>query len=184
MPLVGSRSPTTTRDDAEFSAAYGRYFAPVRAHCRRMLRSAEADDVAHEAFARLWEAKPVFPEGADTRATLAWLYRTSTRVAIDLLRARGVRDRREAVAEGQAALPCAAAPLEAIEARQIIRRLVAEIPNDELEAAVLCRVSGVTQPEAAEILAVSERTVRRLLDRFEERIGDLRKEEVHDQSGH
>ena len=50
------------------------------------------------------------------------------------------------------------------------------MPEEELAVAVLCRVDGLSQPEAAGVLGVSDRTVRRLLDRFDERTGALRKE--------
>jgi len=42
--------------------------------------------------------------------------------------------------------------------------------------AVLCRVDGLSQLEAATLLEVSERTVLRMLDRFDERTRSLRKE--------
>ena len=128
MSFAGARSSVAARQDVEFSAAYGRYLAPLRAQCRRLLRSAEADDIAHEAFARLWEAKPVFPPSEDTRAILAWRYRTSTRLAIDVLRSRKGKEPVDVTLEALDALPCGPAPQDAIEARQIIRRLVEHIP--------------------------------------------------------
>jgi DNA-directed RNA polymerase specialized sigma24 family protein len=39
--------------------------------------------------------------------------------------------------------------------------------------AVLCRVDGLTQPEAAQVGGISERTVRRLLGRFDARVAAL-----------
>ena len=40
----------------------------------------------------------------------------------------------------------------------------------ELEAAILNRVDRLSHPEVAEVLGVSERTVRRLLTRFDESV--------------
>ena len=52
------------------------------------------------------------------------------------------------------------------------------LPADEREAFDLVRIQGMTQPEAAELLGVSPKTVKRRLDRglrlLTERLGDLR----------
>ena len=61
------------------------------------------------------------------------------------------------------------------------RRMVEAIdglPADEQEAFDLVRIQGLTHPEAAEVLGVSPKTVKRRLDRglrlLTERLGDLR----------
>ena len=41
---------------------------------------------------------------------------------------------------------------------------------------MFCRIDGLSQPEAAAVLGISERTLRRLLSRFDERTLTLRKE--------
>ncbi len=125
----------------------------------------EAADVAQETFARLCESGAVHEAPA---ARVRWIYRTSTRLAIDLLRRRrvGVETRGvEADAEGSGR------PADAmISARQQLAAIASAAPRNELEVAMLCRVDGLTQPEAAEVCDVSERTVRRLLDRFDRRV--------------
>jgi RNA polymerase sigma-70 factor (ECF subfamily) len=79
----------TTQPD--FEAVYARTFASIKAKCLRLVSNPQAaDDIAQETFLRLWEwrARPAMdgPDGA--RTILAWLYRTSTRLAIDALRTR------------------------------------------------------------------------------------------------
>jgi RNA polymerase sigma factor (sigma-70 family) len=61
------------------------------------------------------------------------------------------------------------------------RRMIAVIdslPSDEREAFDLVRIQGMTNPEAAEVLGVSVKTVKRRLDRglqlLTEQLGDLR----------
>src|SRR2546428_13546249 len=49
---------------------------------------AEADDAAQETFVRLWRARL---RDSDPRRLTAWIYRTSTRIAIDRLRKRAAR---------------------------------------------------------------------------------------------
>lgn len=142
-----------------------RYFPLVREKCRRVLFDAEeANDVAQETFIRLWKSD--LPEG-DVRRVTAWLYRTATRLSIDRLRERLVRQR------GVDA-PTFAPDLERLaQSRQLLARLSTVAPPEELEAAVLDRLDGLTQPEVAEVLGVSERTVRRLLSRFDARVATL-----------
>lgn len=156
--------------DSGLPAAYRLFVAPVRAKCRRLLgETSAAEDATQETFLRLLRSEPSLAETAEPRVVLAWLYRTSTRIAIDMLRERR---RRPIDAAVDAPSTCA---VSAIEARSVLARIGSDTPDDELAAAVLCRVDALTQPEAAHVLNVSERTVRRLLERFDER---MRKEHV------
>lgn len=157
----------------DFRQAYGRFLAPIRAKCRRLLgRSAVADDVAQEAFARLWHSGPALDGKTETRTIMAWLYLTSTRLAMDVLRER----RRSVVDIETEPLACNATPDAVVGARRAVIALCDRVPPDEIEAALLARVDGLSQPEVAQVLGVSERTVRRLLERFDEHSADLKKE--------
>lgn len=146
--------------------------APLRAKCRRLLGNATAaEDVAQETYVRFLHSGPTDVD--DPRVVLAWLYRTGTRLAIDVL-----RDRKRVVPgeEPMGALPCRTDVAATVAARTAIAALASTVPADELEVAVLCRVDGLTHAEAAEVAGISERTVRRMLDRFDERTAGLRKE--------
>ncbi|WP_394836522.1 RNA polymerase sigma factor [Pendulispora rubella] len=163
-----------------FPMAYVRFLPPVRAKCRRLLgSSAEAEEVAQDAFLRLWQsgfAGIELPPDADARPIMGWLYRTCTRLAIDAL-----RKRRRTVAnhDGEDAserVPCGVGVERAIAAKKIMTALHARVPGEELEAAILCRVDGLSHAETAEVLEVSERTVRRLLEAFDVHAESWRKE--------
>jgi RNA polymerase sigma-70 factor (ECF subfamily) len=158
------------------SHAYARYFPPIRAKCRRLLGEAPAaEDVAQEALLRLW--KSGVAEGGDARTVMAWLYRTCTRLAIDVLRERRRTGGQVGVAATDVdATPCRFDVGACVEARAMIAALAGTVPEDELTAVILCRVDGLSQPEAAEVLGVAERTIRRMLDRFDARTEVLRKE--------
>jgi RNA polymerase sigma-70 factor, ECF subfamily len=154
------------------SHPYARFLSPIRAKCQRLLgRTAAAEDVAQEAFLRLWKSD--VGARAEAGVVMAWLYRTCTRLAIDELRRRRRDDGPELELD---ATPCSVDVAAGLEARRAIASLAGAVPEDELEAAVLCRVDGLSQSEAASVLAVSDRTVRRLLERFDERATPLRKE--------
>jgi RNA polymerase sigma-70 factor (ECF subfamily) len=154
-----------------FPEAYARFLPPVRAKCRRLLgHPAQADDVAQETFVRLLEANLPLD---DVRTVMAWLYRTSTRLSLDHLRHK----RRAPAVLADDTLPCGGASQESrLAARRAVLEVMSKAGDDELEAVVLCRVDGLSQPEAAGVLGVSERTVRRLLDRFDEHTRAVRKE--------
>ena len=154
-------------------AVYRRLLAPIRAKSRRMLGDgAAAEDVAQEAFVRLLQSQSDFAEIPDERALVAWVYRTTTRLALDVIRQR----KRGASSGDVDAVPCGVGLDLALEAKRAIQSLSDTTPPDELEAAVFCRVDGMSHPQAAAVLNVSERTVRRLLDRFDERTRALREE--------
>jgi len=172
----------------EFAVAYRRFWAPIRSKCHRILgRSALADEVAQEAFIRLWESGPSLDKSMsgtgtteNTRTIMAWLYVTSTRLAIDALREGRVAPLlATADGGGEEARPCGAPGSDAIaHARSAIVALSKKIPADELEAALLTRVDGLSQPEVAKLLDVSERTIRRFLESFDVHSAELRKEVV------
>lgn len=154
-------------DDDAVATTYRRLFPMLQSKCTRMLgESAEAQDVAQETFTRLWRERDKL---RDPATVTAWIYRTATRLAVDRLRGRrheapGADGEEPAVASG------AASPELLSDTRRQLRALGSRLPADELEAVILSRADGLTQPEIAEVLGVSERTVRRLLARCEERI--------------
>ena len=155
-----------------FPETYLRFVPSVRAKCRRLLGPTDdAEDVAQESFVRLWEGGPD-PEREDVRTVLAWLYRTSTRLCIDRLRRRNVRYAGPIDDD----TPCGTALETAVVARDLIFRLRSTAGADEVEAAVLCRVDGLAHVEAGDVLGVSERTIRRLLQRFDDQSRSVREE--------
>lgn len=135
-----------------------------------MLRDADdAQDVAQETFIRLWRSRL---DLEDPKRVAAWVYRTATHLAVDRIR-RNSRGPEVRGVEADAPAPAGDAR---VQTRQLLERLAAKIPADELELAFLDRVDGLTQPESAQVLGVSERTVRRMLVRLDERLSALRAE--------
>src|SRR5207244_6559630 len=130
-------------------AAYRSLLAPVRAKCRRLLGdTSAAEDAAQETFVRLMRAGMPAGAEAEPRIVMAWLYRTCTRIAIDALRERR---RWSPDAAGNESRPCGVDTAAAFEARSTLARIANATPDDELHVVVLCRVDGLTQPEAAEV---------------------------------
>jgi RNA polymerase sigma-70 factor, ECF subfamily len=104
----------------------------------------------------------------DPKATVAWIYRTATNLAIDKLRA----DRfSELPVEMKDEQPDAE---EISHARHYLRRLVGTLSEDQMLVAVLSRVDGMNHREIGEVMGTSERTVRRILDGLNDRLEKLR----------
>lgn len=149
--------------------AFRRHYPALREKCRRMLRDPQdADDVAQETFVRLWKSNLA---GDDPRAVTAWIYKTSTRVAIDRLRASATRQRLAPPAEEPTGDLAAQ-----VQVKASLERLAQQMPPDELELVLLQHWDGMTQGEIAEVTGRSERTVRRMLKRSEERLALLAQE--------
>ncbi len=160
----------------DIEGAYRRYFPLLRGKCRRMLRTdAEAEEVAQDAFLRLVQSGLV-RRGAfsDSRQVTAWLYRTSTRLAIDRLRARRTEPFGDAVPQTAAV----ASAEDSVLARHALQRLAAQLDWEPLAASILCRFDGLSQSEAASVLGCSERTLRRHLSRCDEAIAKFHAEET------
>ena len=151
--------------------AYQRYFPLLSRKCARMLGDQhEAQDVAQETFVRLHQAR-LWDQ--DARLVTAWLYRTSTRLAIDRLRTRK-RQRTDSDTPGLDALPMAGSPEAQLSAQQLWAALARDIPAAELEVGLLTRVDGLTQAEVAEVTQLHPRSIRRMLVRFEARLAHTR----------
>jgi RNA polymerase sigma-70 factor (ECF subfamily) len=165
--------------DTPFPSVYRRFLPPIRLKCRRILAQLEdAEDVAHESFVRLLQQGPSWSTEADTPVVMAWLYRTCTRLAIDTLRSRARLTLTDDAAQGDQPSwwPGGVALDSALDARRVVHSVCKHVDADELETAVLCRVDGLSQLEAAAVLGISERTVRRLLERFDSHVKQWREE--------
>lgn len=159
-------------DDSQFDGCYRRVFPMVLAKCRRMLRGdADANDVAQEVFVRLWRHRELVQ---DQGALIAWLYRTSTHLVIDRARQRSLGQENLAHLHGVLQGDTIRDSEARFVSREQLRHVLANCSQDELEAVILNRVDRMTQPEIAELMGIGERTVRRLLGRFDERVSPLK----------
>jgi RNA polymerase sigma-70 factor (ECF subfamily) len=155
----------------DFDSAYRRYFPLIREKCRRMLDdSGEADDVAQETFVRLWQAKL---EAANALRISSWIYRTSTRLAIDRMRER-FRKRRADVAVAATGGRQVPKSDDLLSTRRQLEQLARAVPAEQLEIAVLSRLDRLSHAEIGEVMEISERTVRRRLQQLECRLRGLR----------
>jgi len=129
-----------------------------------------AREILQETFTRLWEAGPRF---ASETAAYAWVYRTSHNLAIDYLRAAFTKS--EPLPEALVA----AHRGDAAETRQLLRKLLGKLSEEELSLYVYNVVDRMTHGEIAALGGISTKTVARHLQRIEEKIARA-KERIRD----
>lgn len=146
-------------------ATYRHYFPMIREKCRRILGNAgDAQDVAQETFLRFWQRQDTLrvPEAA-----VAWIYKTATHLAIDKLRTSRQLARLDDTSADTSN------PEILSHARDLLHKLAKDLPADEMEAAVLSRLDGLNQQEVAAVMGISERSVRRVLRRLDDRLANM-----------
>lgn len=150
-------------DASAFRTLTDRHLPTVTAIARRMLRdNAEAEDVAQEAFLRLWRAGTSLEIGAS--GVRPWLRRVVSNLCIDRVRGR----QKLSVVEELPEVPEAPRQLAALEERDMQRRVDAclkALPERQRLALTLFHYEGMSQSEVASVMEISEEAVESLLGR-------------------
>lgn len=147
----------------EFEAVFAAHYARLAARLR-VLAGDRAEDIAQEAFARLYRQPP--PDRAQLGA---WLHRVASRAAIDLLRAQQRRAKYEIAAARQApsaANPDAEQAALAAERQACVRACLAALAPRQAQL-VWLRHAGGSYREIAAAMGVQVTSVGALLARAE-----------------
>jgi RNA polymerase sigma-70 factor, ECF subfamily len=150
-------------DAGAFRTLTERHLASVTGIARRMLRDdAEAEDVAQEAFLRLWRSGTSLDIGA--AGVKPWLRRVVSNLCIDRVRGRqkltvveDLPDRAEA--------PAQHAALEAKELQARVDLALKKLPERQRLALTLFHYEGLSQVEVGEAMGISDEAVESLLGR-------------------
>lgn len=148
----------TSRDESAFAVLYQRYVDLVYSAAVRVLGDAQlAEDATQDVFVRLWRRPETFV--AERGRFLSWLMSVARNRAVDELRARGRRRKREGVAlvepdEAHAATVCQAEddPVRAAqlhEEQKAVRRALYDLPAEQKLALELAYFGGLTQQQIA-----------------------------------
>jgi RNA polymerase sigma-70 factor (ECF subfamily) len=164
LALTASKTgagPAAKAAPAEFESLFQEHWGRI---CRLLLGlvgdRAEAEDLALEAFWRLYQRPP-----AQAQNLPGWLYRVATNLGYNALRAQKRRGRYETAVLSEAA-PDPAQQAEAAEQQRRVRRALAEISPRSARLLAL-RYSGLSYAEVAAALKLSPGSVGTLLARAE-----------------
>lgn len=150
-------------DPAAARALIARKLPRLLSLAGRMLGDeAAAEDVAQEAFLRIWKQAPRWRPGAARFDT--WLHRVALNLCYDRLRRR----REIAFAEPPEQIDEGPGPGRALEAQDTGRRVghaLQALPDRQREAIVLCHYQELGNIEAAAVMGVSVEALESLLGR-------------------
>ena len=145
-------------DDRGVFESYRDYAPAVYARCVRILRDREAArDVTQEVFVRCYRERARLRPG---RELLAWLYQVATNLCLNSLR----HDKVRAAALGRDGAGAVSEPVAP--GQRLVLELLEGLDPRTQAIAIYVYIDGMTQPEAAAVAGVSDRTVRKCLTRF------------------
>lgn len=150
-------------DRSAFAALVTRHLdRAVRTAQRLLGERSEAEDVAQDAFMRIWQhADRWRPEGG--RFT-TWFYRVVVNAAIDRLR-KPKASALEDVPEPEDDRPSAFRTLHRAEVSRSVAAAVSELPERQRTALTLCHYEGLGNIEAAEVMGITVGALESLLIR-------------------
>lgn len=139
-----------------FQANYARI---ARAAARILGDPARAEEVAGEAFWKLWQTPAAQGEHA-----MGWVYRTAIRLALNDLRGRQRRARYEGRAGAPPAAPTPEEAHSAGQEREQVRRVLAALAPRDAEL-LLLRHQGLSYEELAAAIGVKASSIGTLIAR-------------------
>lgn len=164
-----------TGDRLAFTELMRRHLSAVLATARRIVRDdAEAEDIAQEAFLRLWHTAKTLEAGA--YGMRPWLRRVASNLAIDWLRKAKRMDVTDEVPEQIDD----ASQLQALEATEVsarVERALAGLPSRQRIAVSLFHFDDMSQRDVAAMMELSEDALESLLARGRRRLRDILKED-------
>ncbi len=166
-------------DQRAFQRLMSRHLAKTVRLAARMLGSdGLADDVAQEAFMRVWKHAPNWQDAEKKGARFTtWLYRIVLNLVIDEKRKNrfsSIDDIAEPVDEKMNA----EGGMQRDEKAVRVRKAIAELPERQRAAFVLCFQEEYSNREAADMLNVSVKALESLLVRSRRTLRETLKEEM------
>jgi RNA polymerase sigma-70 factor (ECF subfamily) len=157
IALEAATSPAMSLDiDSLFRARFDRV---ARVIARVVRDPARAEELAVEAFVRLWRTPR-----AHTAQAEAWLYRTAVRLGLDELRRQTRRDRYENLLAVIRRIPTPEQLHAAAEEQDRVRNVLASLPARQAEL-LLLRSHDLTYSELAAALDIHSASLGTLLAR-------------------
>lgn len=126
-----------------------------------------AEDVAQEAFLRVWKTAAGWQQGRARFTT--WLYRVTVNLCLDVRR-RPAFANLELVGDPADPAEDAVAAIERRQRQALLEREIAALGERQRAALALCYAGGLSNAEAAEVLEISVGALEALLVRARRRL--------------
>lgn len=149
--------------------AFARFWAPIVSYLMGLLKSREAaEDIAQDAFCRLWERRALLRSDGSLRG---FLYQVARNMAISEHRSENVRQR------ALTALKLEPPTFAHIEMQYDglsgeLKRAIRSLPERRREILILHCIHGLTYKEIARLLGIAPQTVA---NQFSAALDDLRR---------
>jgi len=144
----------------------------VLAQATRLLGTqAEAEDVAQDAMMRLWKIAPDWRQGEAQVST--WLYRVVANLCTDRLRKRRGGVSLDQVAEPLDGAPSVTAQMQTQARMSALSDVLAQLPERQAQAVSLRHLEGLANPQIAQIMDISVRSVESLTARGKRALTEL-----------
>ena len=166
LPLrVAPAAPAGPALSPSFESLFRREYARVAAIAQRVVRDAdEAEDVAQDVFVSFYRKHP-----AEAHYAAPWLYAAAAHTALNVLRSRERRGKRDAVEalRRDTQVPDPAQAAETSETTSEVRAALGRLP-DRSAALLALRYSGLSDEEIAAALGLRQSSIGTLLRRAED----------------
>ena len=155
------------------------YESQVQRHLRAMVRNADlAEELTQETFLRALAAHTTL---RDDQATLGWLYRIATNVALDHLRRQSLPvapalvpdEELERAATKRDAPASVQTKVEQAEMSGCVQGYLGALPDDQRVAVLLHDAHGLSNPEIAELVGCSLANAKMRVHRGRKRLHEL-----------
>jgi RNA polymerase sigma-70 factor, ECF subfamily len=170
-------------DERAFARVMQRHWDGLFRYVQRLLeRHDAAEDVAQEAFVRLWDRRTSWRRRDTLRPVL---YRIARNLALNERR-RWTIFRRWAGRYAQPERDPSPTPLEHAETRDLeaaAARAIEALPERRREIFLLVRYSQMSYREAAEVLGISPQTVANQMSQAMQQLRELLGDRLHEPSG-
>lgn len=173
MRVTGTRDVETliqamaTGEEAAFSELWEVFGGQVAGLATNFLgSSADGDDVAQDAFLKIWKQAPTFDPSKGTGR--AWVFAIARNTARDALRRQRVRwavGVEDLPSEPPDDAPSVVTDIAAREKLRDVRAILLDLPDQQRMAVLLASIGGLETPEIAEILGRSRGAVEQLIVR-------------------
>ena len=151
-------------DRAACGVLVQRHLRPVTAFAWRLLTDRDdAEEVAQETFLRLWTEAPRWRPGGAKLST--WLFRVAHNLAIDRIRRRRPTAPLDGAIDPVDPRPDPAEAYAEDETGRRVAAALADLPERQRAAIVLCHHQGLSNADAAAVLEVGVEAVESLLAR-------------------